>query len=595
MERSIKFKFYLSILVSVLGVYFLLPTFWALYNPDRVDQMPGYLPKTAMKLGLDLQGGIHMVLGVDLDKVVSNQLANYGRSLEKSLESDGVKVSTQVIEKDYELEIKTASDTDKQKVSDKITKDFGVLEFVGESGLTLVTRIQKGHESEIRNRALDQSIETIRNRIDEFGVAEPVLARKGDNQILVQFPGAKEPERLKSLIGQTAQLSFQMVHECRDMNCMAKQHADLDAKIKAAEQKGSYNRDTFNNSLTKYRARLNEDLKDQIPADTTIAFERKQDVNVNNSTVLLPYLLSTKKLVSGEYLEDAFVTMHKENQMSQERPVVSFAMNAAGTPAFGQLTTEGSGMMMAIVLDGIIKSAPRINEPLTTGRGIITLGTGGLEEMNREARDLSIVLRAGALPATIEVQEERVIGASMGRDAIESGKKALAVASVLIFLFMWAYYGLSGLVGNVVIFINTVWIFALLGMLGATLTLPGLAGVILTLGMAGDAVIIIFERMREEIRAARGSRQIVELGFDRAFSTILDSNVTTAIGAFVLLQYGTGTIRGFALTLIVGITVNVIMATAFMKSIFNYFIDSNNKKIHIGLGTKELKELQAAR
>lgn len=596
MEKSIRIKFYLCILLSVLSFWLLAPTVWNLYNPDRDPaEMPRWMPNTAMKLGLDLQGGVHMVLGVDLDKVVVNQLVTYGHSLEKAVEKAGITgVTTKVVENKFELDVIVPNTGDKTKVSDLIAKEFTVLEFIGESGNTLVTRMVNAQEADVRNRAIDQSIETLRNRIDEFGVAEPLLSRKGDNQILVQFPGAKEPERLKSLIGQTAQLTFQIVHECRDGVCLAKQHADLDTKIKAAEAKGSYNRDTFK-SLSQYRSRVNEDLKNEIPPETTIGFERDRNVNVNNSTTLKPFLLSTKHMLSGEYLSEAYVSMDQSKGFGPQRPVVSFALNAAGAPLLANLTGEFKGSFMAIVLDGVIRSAPQIQSALTGGSGIVTLGNGSLDEMNQEARDLSIVLRAGALPASIEVQEERVIGASMGKDAITAGKNALGVASAIIFLFILIYYGWSGLVANFVTLINVAWIFALLGMLNATLTLPGIAGIVLTIGMAVDAIIIIFERMREEMRLGRTTKQVVELGFDNAFTAILDSNVTTAIGAFVLLEYGTGSIRGFALTLLAGIAVNVFMATFFMKSLFKYFVRSNDQKISIGLSARELREIEASR
>lgn len=596
MEKSLKYKFSFCVLLSIMSIWLLLPTFWSLYNPEKdVSQMPGWLPRTAMKLGLDLQGGIHMVLGVDLDKVVVNQLTSYGNSVQKAAEKAGITgVQSKALDKKFELEITAANAADKQKLSELITKDFSVLEFIGDTGNTLVLRLVSGQEEAVRSRAIDQSIETLRNRIDEFGVAEPVLSRKGDNQILVQFPGAKEPERLKGLIGQTAQLTFQIVHECRDGACLAKQQADLQAQITAAETKGNYNRDTFKR-LSDYRNRINEDLKSQIPPDTVVAFEKEKNVNVKNATVLRPFLLSTKHLLSGEYLEEAYVSTNQKGGFGPQRPVVAFSLNSAGGPLLANLTGEFRHGFMAIVLDGLVRSAPQIESALTGGSGIITLGSGSLEEMNNEARDLSIVLRAGALPASIEVQEERVIGASIGQDAITAGKSALGVASVLIFLFVWAYYGWIGLISNFVTAINVAWIFALLGMLNATLTLPGIAGIVLTIGMAVDAIIIIFERMREELRLGRPPKQIVEMGFEHAFATILDSNVTTAIGGFVLLEYGTGTIRGFALTLLVGIVVNVFMATFFMKTLLQYFIRSNNQKITMGLGSRELKEIQATR
>jgi protein-export membrane protein SecD len=239
-----------------------------------------------------------------------------------------------------------------------------------------------------------------------------------------------------------------------------------------------------------------------------------------------------------------------------------------------------------------VKNAPVIQSAISD-QGQITLGTGTFEQISKEARDLSIVLRAGALPANIQVQEERVIGPSMGRDSINAGKNALLLASVMIFFFMWLYYGMAGLIGNLATISNICIIFAILGLMNATLTLPGIAGIVLTIGMAVDALIIIFERMREELRAGRNTQQMIEQGFARAFSTILDSNVTTAIGAFILLEFGTGSIRGFALTLLVGIVANVFTATFMTKSLFKFFIRENNSKLSLGLNTKELKEARA--
>jgi preprotein translocase subunit SecD len=283
------------------------------------------------------------------------------------------------------------------------------------------------------------------------------------------------------------------------------------------------------------------------------------------------------------------------NQLGPESPVVFFQLNATGTPQFGALTTEFQNHYMAIVLDGIVKSAPVIQSAITGGEGTITLGRGSAEETMREARDLSIILRAGALPATIEVQEERLIGPSMGADALVAGQRALVIAGGIIFLFMLVYYGLPGLVANFVTLVNVGIIIAVLGMMGATLTLPGIAGIVLTIGMAVDAIIIIYERMREELRAGRNTKQTVSIGFDKAFATILDSNVTTAIGAFVLLQYGSGSIRGFALTLLVGIVSNVFMATFFTKALFDFFISGreNTTELRIGLSRKELEEATA--
>lgn len=592
MEKWVKIRFYGCLVLIALTAWMISPTLWSLSHPDTDKKMPAWMPHTSMNLGLDLQGGVHMVMGVDLDKVIRDQLASYGRTIERQATQDKIDgVKTTVIPERFELELTAPTKEAKDRLAAIAQKDFSnILTFIGETDTVAVLRMTNEFEADVRSRALEQSIATIRNRIDEFGVAEPVITRKGDSQILVQFPGAKESERLKDLIGQTAQLMFQMVHECTDMNCLAKQQSEWMAKIEDAEKKGSYNRETFKR-LSEYTARVNADLKASLPADTTIAFERSEDVNVKGSVRLVPFLLSTKNIVSGEYIENAFVTLssNSRNQLGPEMPEVSFQLNAVGAPVFGQMTTDYQHYFMAIVLDGIVKSAPSINSPIPSGQGSITLGRGSYDEVAREANDLAIVLRAGALPASIEVQEERTIGPSIGRDAISAGQRALGVACLIIFVFMAVYYGAAGWIANVVTLVNTGMIVAMLGAVGATLTLPGIAGIVLTLGMAVDALIIIFERMREEMRAGRNPRQIVHLGFDRAFSTILDSNVTTAIGGFVLLQYGTGSIRGFALTLLVGIITNVFMATFFTKFLFEYILLKNNDRlIGIGLSHKEI-------
>ncbi len=597
MDKKIRIKFYVSMFVALLSIYMVLPTLWNLYNP-QADKTPSWMPKTGMTLGLDLKGGVHMVLGVDLDKVVKDQVQTYSSSLKKTLDKKELKdVKVTFNPADVDILVESQNAEMNQKVTDLISSDFSqVLDIVDNNANKLKLRIRGDQENFVRTHAIDQSIETLRNRIDEFGVAEPVLARKGDSQILVQFPGAKDTDRLKGLIGQTAQLKFQIVHGCKrerqsDANCLATQQADLMAKISAAEAAGKYSRETFTRA-SEYRTKINEDLKSQIPADTVVVFERVTDINRPDKITWVPFLLSTKNQVSGEYIENAFVTLNRENQFSAETPVVSFQMNAAGAPIFGDMTTEFVNHYMAIVLDDVIRSAPVINSPITGGSGIITVGSSAAyEDQQREAKDLSIVLRAGALPATIETQEERVIGPSIGQEAIDAGKLALGVTALLVFAFMWVYYGTAGLIGNFITLINVSMIFAVLGMVGSTLTLPGIAGIILTLGMAVDCLMIIFECIREETRLGRPRKQVIELGFDKAFSTILDSNITTAIGGFVLLNYGTGSIRGFALTLLVGIIANLFVATYFARALFEFYIFKTSRPMGVGISDSELNSL----
>ena len=297
MNKGLKIKLGFCVFLTLISIWLLCPTFWSLANPDKAHQPPSWMPNTAMKLGLDLQGGVHMVMGVDLDKVVADQLTSTGNQLRKSLEKDGITtVTTKTLPATFELDIVTNSAEEKEKVSAKLQKEFSILEVVGDTGNTLVARLVRAYDEQVRRNALDQSIETIRNRIDEFGVAEPILSRKGDNQILVQFPGATESARLKSLIGQTAKLSFQIVHEAKDPGALAKQQADLEQKIQDAEKTGNYNRDGFK-TLSQYRNKINEDLAAKLPPDTTIAFEKVRDINVNGGSHLRPFLLSTKNVL----------------------------------------------------------------------------------------------------------------------------------------------------------------------------------------------------------------------------------------------------------------------------------------------------------
>jgi len=593
MSKKLKSRLFICLMVTFGALFFLAPTIMNLMNPDAEDTLKkkSWLPDTAMRLGLDLKGGLHMVLGVDLEGVLDNQMQSYRNSLETSLESEGLTgAKVRVDKKAQELLIDYSSASDLEEGNDYIGRQYqGVFDSVGKLNNSAVFKINRTQEEFLKNRARDQTVETIRNRIDEFGIAEPNIAKKGDSQIVVEFPGAKDPERVKSLIGQTAKLDFHLVHECTDKEpaCLNAQRVDLEGKITTAETAGNYSKDSFK-SFAKYKEKLNEDLVGKIPENTFVAFEKMRDLNVLDKFNYTPYLLSNKDMLSGEFIEDAFVSQDSSG-IGMARPVVSFRMDSAGAPKLRKLTSENTSRFMAIVLDGVVKSAPAIQSTISDS-GQITLGSGNVDETNQEARDLSLVLRAGAMPATVEVQEERVVGPSIGRDAIEAGKKALIFACLFVLLFMWLYYGKAGLVSVFVTIINVSIIFAILGSLNATLTLPGIAGVVLTVGMVVDAMIIIFERMREEIRAGRNVRQAIEFGFDKAFYTILDSNITTMIGAFFLLYYGTGTIRGFAFTLIVGIATNVFMSTFFMKTFFQLFFNKS-KNLSIGLSGRELKKL----
>lgn len=595
MNSGIKFRVWFCGLLTAATFFFLTPTVWSLWNPDAT-KLPSWMLDTAMRLGLDLKGGVHMVLGVDLDKSTLDRLGAFGRNLEKIANEKKIEFEKITLnEKTFELEVKLKNPADSEKFKAIVTDNFDqTLEILRPVNGVEYLRASPLATQSIRDSVRDQSIETIRNRIDEFGVAEPLISRRGDDQILVQFPGAKEPDRLKSLIGQTAQLNFHIVHGCTSDqgDCMESQKADLANKIKAAETAGNYTKDSYPR-FSEYREKVNADLKAQLPPDTFVAFEKQNDPNEVSKTIYVPVLLSSKDVFSGEFIEQAMAQQSNDGAMamSGNRPEVAFEINAAATKNFEEFTGKFVNHYMAIVLDGVVKSAPVLQSAIGSS-GRITLGSGSHDSLWQEAQDLAIVLRAGALPATIEVQEERVIGPSMGRDAIESGKKALTLSFILVLAFMVIYYGVAGFIASIVTLINVAMIFALLGAMHATLTLPGIAGIVLTLGMAVDALIIIFERMREELRAGKSVNQVIEVGFDKAYSAILDSNITTIIGAMVLLSFGTGSIRGFAFTLMVGIATNVFMATYFTKTIFLAFM-KNRKSLSIGMSSRELRELAA--
>jgi preprotein translocase subunit SecD len=597
MNSNLKFRAWVCGILTILSFYLLAPTVYSLWNPEA-EKLPSGFVDTAMRLGLDLKGGVHMVLGVDLDKVSKNQLSSYGRSLEKSLKDEGVNVVSVIPhENKGELEIKLGSEEDRKKFVKSVKDNWaGTLEMLSPLGQSEFIRMTSLADEQVRDRAREQSIQTIRNRIDEFGVAEPIISKKGNDQILVQFPGAKEPERLKALIGQTAQLNFHIVAGCDEAksDCMAAQRDDLNTKIAAAESAGKYNKETFK-QFSEYRERVNADLKGKIPADSFIAFEKQNDPNEVNKTKYIPILLSSKDVFSGESIEEARVSMGQDGGgrgFGMERPEVVFRINPSSAKNFEQFTGRFVGHYMAIVLDGVVKSYPVLQSAIGDS-GRITLGSSAsADQAMKEGQDLAIVLRAGALPASIEVQEERVIGPSIGRDAIEAGKASLMLSFGVVLLWMILYYGVSGLLAAVITLVNVALVFAFLGSLHATLTLPGIAGIVLTFAMAVDALVIIFERMREEMRTGKSVNQVIEVGFDRAFSAIFDSNITTIIGALVLLNFGTGSIRGFALTLIVGIIVNVLMATYYAKTLFLVFM-RNKSKLSIGLSQRELTELKA--
>jgi len=382
-------------------------------------------------------------------------------------------------------------------------------------------------------------------------VAEPSIATKGDNRVVVELPGVKDVERAKALVGRTARLEFKMVHSQMNGVDLAGLIAQAEKDKNIALKEGV--------KYSEYTVALNEALKGKIPADAQVLFERlPTGQNV-------PYLLTAKVDIAGSMLSDAMVTFDQQEQA----PQVSFQMNPRGAVDFEALTRANVGGRLAIVLDDVVYSAPQIRGAIPGGSGVITLGSMG-EKAFKEARDLAIVLRAGALPAQLELLEQRVIGPSLGADSIKHGVNSALVGCVLVFVFMMIYYRMSGVVATISLIFNGLFLFAILIAMDATLTLPGIAGLALTIGMAVDSNVIIFERIRDEQIGGKGVASAVQAGFDKAFACILDANITHAIVSIILLNFGTGPIRGFAITLLIGIMTSIFTAVFCTRLFFDF-------------------------
>ena len=417
------------------------------------------------------------------------------------------------------------------------------LDLRGGSSLLLELEVAKLTKQEPLNEAMARAIEIIRNRIDQYGLAETSITKQGDKWIMVQLPGVSNPQRAEELIGKTAMLEFRIVKN--DTSAAQKAIEALEASDNPFDDEGN----------------LNADIAALVPEGYQIM--RNKDGGYS--------LLSDKAEVTGADLENARVVMMGENGY----PSVSFSFNAEGSKKFGKLTGANIGKQLAIVLDNTVQSAPVIQSRITR-EGSIT-GTFTPEE----ARALSIVLKAGALPAPVRIIEKKTIGPTLGEDSIKSGLTASAVAFIIILLFMAIYYKAAGVISDIALVLNFVLLIAIMSYFSATLTLPGIAGMILSLAMAIDANVLIIERMREEKRLGRPVYEIINLGYDKAWSAIFDSNITTIIVGACLLQFGTGPVKGFAVTLIIGLLVSLFTAVFVTRAIYELILTTNTKEISL--------------
>ncbi len=440
-----------------------------------------------------------------------------------------------------ELAIALKQASDAEAVVKLMDEHYANFQEVTTEGALLRFGLRDDEVDRVKNSAINQALETIRNRIDQFGVTEPLIQRLGLNQIAIQLPGVKDPQRAKALIQETALLEFKLLEE-------APVAADLPVQVeKGGEEK----------VLAEFEGRL--------PDGAEILFETivsEPDGRVFSQ----PFLVKKEAALTGDVLQDARVEIDEMGG-----PAVGVTLDSKGAGEFDRITAANVGKRMAIVLDGKVYSAPRINERISGGRAIIN-GTFTTDEAN----DLAVVLRAGALPAPLKTLQDLTVGPSLGKDSIEKGVRTTLIAGSLVLLFMMVYYRVSGVIANLAVFLNLICLLGALSGLNATLTLPGIAGIILTIGMGVDSNVLIFERIREELRQGRPVRLAVDAGYDKAFLTIVDSHVTTLITGVALFLFGTGPIKGFAVTLCLGIAINLFTALVGTKVVFDFM---NRRKV----------------
>ena len=556
----------------MLAVLYLIPT----VVPD--DKQPDFIKKHFQKriqLGLDLQGGLHLVYEVNVDKAVASKVDRMASDLEDRLRKDkGVTDLTITREGRDDIVIVFRPAADQAKLDDSILRDYRkALDIVSRDPAAGIVRLrlEADQVEEVRDYALRQGIETIRGRVDKFGVSEPTIIKKGTD-IIVELPGLKSAdfERIKSIIGRTAQLEFKIVDDGSDyMKKVAAtvpksdgKSGGIDVAPESWTEKDSgkphedvYLRSKNRDALMKFFDGLSGELA--IPPDHEIGYEetqaRGEDGQQTPDRYWRTYYLHKRAALTGEYLSNADQTWDQQTG----RPEISFEFDRQGAAISERMTGDNIGRKMAILLDDKINSAPVI-EGRIGARGRITLGGfGDPFALQQEAKDLVGVLRSGALPAPLRKTFETQVGPTMGRDSVEKAKFSMYIGAAAVILFMLIYYRLSGIIANLAMVLNMLYMMAILAAFEASLTLPGIAGLVLTIGMAVDANIIIYERIREELRLGKSVRTAVDGGFSRAFWTVFDAHVTNFVAGVVLYSYGSGPIRGFAVTLLVGIVTNL--------------------------------------
>ncbi|MCW7752938.1 protein translocase subunit SecD [Desulfobotulus sp. H1] len=515
-------RFYAVCVALILAIIYILPSF-----------QPGLWPYKTINLGLDLQGGMHLVLDVEVEKALESTMERRTYELRDQLRKERIRYTSVRQLPDGSIAVRLADTADANAFSEFHRKEFPDMTMrrhTVDQDIEFRFSISAEEKAHIEKMATEQALETIRNRIDEFGVNEPDIRIQGERRITIQLPGIEDPERAKDLIGKTALLEFKIVDDSYDVQ---------------------------------------DALDGRIPPGTELLYEIRRDA-FGQETGRIPYLVKRRAVLTGASLTDARVQV--DSQFNEA--YVSISFDRQGARQFERITGENIHKRMAIVLDNNVYSAPVIQDRISGGSARIT-GSFNMES----ARDLAIVLRAGALPAPVRIIEERTVGPTLGAESIQKGLLSMMVGGGLVLLFMAIYYKGAGLMANLALVLNILFIASALAAFGATLTLPGIAGMVLTLGMAVDANVLIFERIREELRLGRSPIAAIHAGFDRATLTILDANVTTLIAALVLFQFGTGPVKGFAVTLCLGVLSSMFTALVMVRLIFDFLYDGKHKPV----------------
>jgi preprotein translocase subunit SecD len=519
--KSLKLRAILILGFLIVALVFLIPNFVELKGKWKE-----YLPSEKIHLGLDLQGGMRLLLQLDMGKMMEQLLDRKVEQLKGGMIRENIRF-TALDRKPDGISVAIKADQ-RQKFENLLGTELPDMKLAASKqegdSLRLDLTYTVTQLASLKDNAVSQALETIRNRIDQLGVTEPVISKQGESEIVVELPGVKDPERALALIGRTAQLQFKLVDEA--------QTGTLSPGAPVPE----------GDELLPYRQRNTQ----------------------TGVTTMSTILVKKQAVVTGDMLTDAQVQLGGE---FRSEPYVALEFNSEGARLFDKVTAENVGKRLAIVLDNTVYSAPSINERISGGRAQIT---GGFTP--DEAKDLAIVLRAGALPAPVKVQQNITVGPTLGQDAINRGVQAAVLGILLIIAFMIFYYKGSGVIADIALCLNLVYLLGAFAMIQATMTLPGIAGVILTMGMGVDTNVIIFERIREELRTGKTVRAAIDGGYSKGWVTILDAHITTLITAVVLFIFGTGPIKGFAVTLTIGIIINLFIAFFGSKAIFDWIL-----------------------